>query len=32
LFKKKAKLEFIAVMKNSDNKVIASKISKGLNN
>jgi glycosidase len=32
LFKKKAKLEFIAVMKNSDNKVIASKISKGVNN
>lgn len=31
LFKKKAALEFIAVMKNSDNKVIVSAISKGVN-
>jgi glycosidase len=31
LFKKKAALEFIAVMKNSDNKIIVSAISKGVN-
>ena len=31
LFKSKAALEFIAVMKNSDNKVIVSAISKGVN-
>jgi glycosidase len=32
LFKKNAKLELIAVVKNSDNKIIASKISTGVNN
>jgi ABC-type branched-subunit amino acid transport system ATPase component len=31
LFKKRAALEFIAVMKNSDNKIIVSAISKGVN-
>lgn len=31
-FKKNAKLEFIAILKNSDNKIIASKIASGVNN
>jgi hypothetical protein len=31
LFKKRAALEFIAVMKNSDEKIIVSPISKGVN-